>query len=72
MTEVGRRYLGLGDNPRLTTYDEDARPFLRRIDRRYDLIIVDAYRPPYVPFYLATEEFFRLARERCGPAGWWR
>ena len=69
VTEVGRRYLGLGDNPRLTTYDEDARPFLRRIDRRYDLIIVDAYRPPYVPFYLATEEFFRLARERLRPGG---
>ena len=36
---------------------------------RYDLIFVDAYRQPYVPFYLATREFFRLARERLAPGG---
>jgi len=57
------------DNPRLTVYDADARPFLRRTDERYDLIIVDAYHQPYVPFYLATREFFRLARERLEPGG---
>ena len=34
---------------------------------RYDAIIVDAYRQPYIPFYLATREFFELARERLQP-----
>jgi hypothetical protein len=53
----------------LTVYDADARPFLRRTDKRYDLIVVDAYHQPYVPFYLATREFFRLARERLEPGG---
>ena len=57
------------DNPNLTVHDADARPFLRRTDERYDLIIVDAYHQPYVPFYLATREFFRLARERLAPGG---
>jgi hypothetical protein len=47
----------------------DARPFLRSTEARYDLIVVDAYRPPYVPFYLATREFFRLARSRLAPGG---
>ena len=47
----------------------DARPFLRRTHSRYDLIVIDAYRPPYVPFYLATREFFRLARSRLAPGG---
>jgi spermidine synthase len=69
VSEVGRRYFGLRDNPRLEVHDADARPFLRRTDARYDLIVVDAYRPPYVPFYLATREFFRLARERLTPGG---
>ena len=50
-------------------HDADARPFLRRTDERYDLIVVDAYHQPYVPFYLATREFFRLARERLAPGG---
>jgi hypothetical protein len=57
------------DNPRLTVHDVDARPFLRATDERYDLIVVDAYRQPYVPFYLATREFFGLVRERLRPGG---
>ena len=69
VSEVGRRYFGLDDNPRLRVITADARPFLRRTDERYDLILVDAYRPPYVPFYLATQEFFRLARSRLLPGG---
>jgi hypothetical protein len=69
VTRVGRRYFGLGDNPRLTVHDADARPFLRSTDMRYDLIVVDAYRQPYVPFYLATREFFRLVREHLTPGG---
>jgi hypothetical protein len=50
-------------------HDLDARPFLRSTDRRYDLIVVDAYHQPYVPFYLATREFFRVVRERLAPGG---
>ena len=69
VSRAGRRYFGLEDNPRLTVHDADARPFLRRTDERYDLIVVDAYHQPYVPFYLATREFFRLARERLEPGG---
>ncbi len=69
VTDVGYRFFGLGDNPRVTTHDEDARPFLRRVDRLYDVIYVDAYHQPYVPFYLATQEFFRLVRDRLAPGG---
>ena len=69
VSRVGRRWFGLDDNPRLTVHDADARPFLRRTDERYDLIVVDAYHQPYVPFYLATREFFRLARDRLAPGG---
>ena len=69
VTDAGYRYLGMGDNPRLRTHDADARPFLRRTDRRYDLVFVDAYHQPYVPFYLATREFFELVRDRLRPGG---
>ena len=69
VSRVGRTYFGLDDNPRLTVHDADARPFLRSTDERYDLIVVDAYHQPYVPFYLATREFFRLVRERLAPGG---
>ena len=69
VSDVGFEYFGMGDNPKLTVHNVDARPFLRHTDERYDLIVVDAYHQPYVPFYLATREFFRLARERLQPGG---
>jgi hypothetical protein len=69
VTRLARRWLGLGEIPRLHVVTADARPFLRRTHERFDLIAVDAYRQPYVPFYLATREFFRLARDRLTPGG---
>jgi spermidine synthase len=69
VTEAGRRFLGVDENPRLHVITADGRPFLRETDRRYDLIAVDAYRQPYIPFYLATKEFFELAKSRLAPGG---
>jgi spermidine synthase len=69
VSDAGRRFFGMGEIGTLTVHDEDARSFLRQTDSFYDVIIVDAYRPPYVPFYLATKEFFELVRERLRPGG---
>jgi spermidine synthase len=69
VSDVGRRFFGMEDNPRLDVHDVDARPYLRHTDERYDLIVADAYHQPYVPFYLATQEFFELARARLEPGG---
>jgi spermidine synthase len=68
VSDAGRRWLGMR-NPRLRIYDEDARPFLRRTHSRYDVIGIDAYRQPYIPFYLTTREFFALVRDRLTPDG---
>ena len=68
LTDIGRRFFGLG-GPRLRTYAHDARPWLQARRTRYDAIFVDAYRQPYIPFYLTTREFFGLARERLAPGG---
>ena len=68
LSEIGRRYFDM-NNPRLHLYHEDARPFLRRIDAEYDVISVDAYRQPYIPFYLTTIEFFETVRDRLRDGG---
>jgi spermidine synthase len=66
---LGERWFGLRPGPRLHTIADDARPFLRRTRARYDAIFVDAYRQPYIPFYLTTREFFSLVRSRLTPGG---
>ena len=67
--DLARKWFGLNERPQLELHAEDARPFLRRTDHRYDAIFVDAYRQPYIPFYLTSEEFFELASERLNPGG---
>ncbi len=69
LTSIGRRFFALRDRPGLRLIAEDARPFLRRSDRRYEAIFIDAYRQPYIPFYLTTVEFFDLVRSRLAPGG---
>src|SRR3954447_4365607 len=68
VTAVGRRLFDL-HAPHLRTHAADARPWLRATPRRFDVIYVDAYRQPYIPFYLATREFFRLTQRRLNPGG---
>lgn len=65
---LGPRFFDLhGRN--LRSHVDDARPWLRRTDQRFEVIYVDTYRQPYIPFYLATREFFALARDRLAPGG---
>jgi spermidine synthase len=68
VTALGRRWFGLA-GPNLHLHTDDARPFLRDSAGGFDTILVDAYRQPYIPFYLATREFFALARARLAPGG---
>ena len=67
--KIGRRCFGLTPRPQLREFAQDARPFLRETGGRYDTIFVDAYRQPYIPFYLTTKEFFRLVHEHLRPNG---
>lgn len=68
LADLGREYFGLGDQ-NFTAHTADARPYLRATEQRFDSLILDAYRQPYIPFYLTTREFFALAHERLNPVG---
>jgi spermidine synthase len=68
LTSIGRRWFHLR-GPHLHTYTADARPWLRASRAHYDSIFLDAYRQPYIPFYLLTHEFFANVRAHLNPAG---
>jgi spermidine synthase len=69
LLDIGREYFDLQPRPQLRLHAEDARPYLRSTDERFDAIFLDTYRQPYIPFYLTTKEFFALARDRLNPGG---
>jgi spermidine synthase len=68
IVEVGRRFFDMNE-PNLNVAVQDGRYFLAQSDSKYDIIIADAFRQPYIPFHLATKEFFGLAREHLNPGG---
>jgi len=69
VTDVARRFFGLTGVPGLHVITADARAYLRNTDKRYDLIAIDTYRQPYIPFQVTTREFFRLVRSHLSPGG---
>jgi predicted membrane-bound spermidine synthase len=65
---AGRAYFDM-EGPNLAIYHMDGRTYLSTTDKRYDLIIVDAYKQPYIPFHLTTEEFFEEVKAHLSEGG---
>ncbi len=66
--EVGRKYFGM-TQPNLDVHVMDGRTYLWRTGERYDVIAVDAYRLPYIPWHLTTVEFFYQVRRHLTSEG---
>ena len=66
--DVAHRYFHL-DEPNVHPVASDARYWLNTQAGRYDVIIMDAYRQPYIPFHLTTREFFSEVRSHLNPGG---
>jgi hypothetical protein len=64
-------YFHLDEYPNVNAVAADGRSWLFRqpAERKYSVIAVDAYRPPYIPFHLSTVEFFRLVRDHLTENG---
>lgn len=65
---VGRRYFAMNE-PNLHVTIADGRTFMRFSRDTYDVVMVDAYKPPYIPFQLTTKEFFQEARAHMSADG---
>jgi len=66
--QVGRQWFDMNE-PNLNTIAADGRYYLANVDKRYDVIGIDAYRPPYIPFHLTTIEFFSQVRDHLNEEG---
>ncbi len=64
---VARSHFGLP--PSVEVHVEDARTFLAHDTRHYDLIVVDAFQFPYIPFQLTTREFYAEVRDHLQSGG---
>jgi spermidine synthase len=57
IVEVGREFFALNE-PNINVIIGDGRYELNQLEDRYEIITLDAYKVPYIPWHLTTKEFF--------------
>ncbi len=68
IVNVGRKYFAMNE-ANLHVYVQDGRTFLETTSARYDLVAIDAFQQPYIPFQLTTREFFTTIRSHLSSTG---
>ena len=67
ITNLAKEYFHLSDNTPVYTYD--GRAYLNAIDKKYDVIMVDAYQDITIPFQTSSVEFFTLVKDHLNEDG---
>jgi spermidine synthase len=57
------------DDDKFKVVTKDGRLFLADAKSKYDIILIDAYRAPFVPFHLLTKEFYEIVRDHLTDGG---
>lgn len=70
--EVAKRYFLFAESERVRVFEADGRVFVKRAlreQRRYDLIMLDAFDHEYIPEHLLTREFLTEVKTLLAPGG---
>lgn len=59
IVEAGQTYFDMTQS-NLNVIEQDGRWGLAHSPHKYDIISIDAYRPPYIPWHMTTVEFFQI------------
>jgi spermidine synthase len=72
VVKVARRYFDLGESQHLNVIEADGRVQVKRAlreQKRYDLIMLDAFDHEYIPEHLLTQEFLKEVKSLLAPDG---
>ena len=69
VVELAHKYFGIKEESNFHVANRDGRIFLADSKDRYDIILIDAYRGPFVPFHLLTKEFYAIVKSHLAAGG---
>jgi spermidine synthase len=69
VARIAGQYFKVKPEPNFDIEIVDGRVYLARTDKRFDILLIDAYRGPFVPFHLLTVEFYKLVAAHLKPGG---
>ena len=67
ITQLAGEYFNAPKEAAVTTYD--GRAYLQTVNKKYDVIMVDAFQDITIPFQMASLEFFTQVREHLNDGG---
>lgn len=67
ITDLARKYFDLPKDVKVATYD--GRAYLSAVQKKYDVIMVDAYQDITIPFQMSSKEFFSMVRSHLKEGG---
>lgn len=69
VSQAAKDYFDLEESENMTVHTEDGRQYLRDTDKKYDVIVLDAYQKDQVPIHLTQLGFMELAEDRLTEDG---
>lgn len=72
VVKMAKQYFAFRETKKNVVHTIDARVFVKRagrLNKQYDLIIVDAFNGEYIPEHLMTKEFFEELKRILSPTG---
>ena len=69
VVDLAKKYFQFKETATVRAVVADGRSYLLRDNDRWDIVLIDAYRGPFVPFHLLTREFYALVKSRLAPGG---
>lgn len=67
ITDLAQKYFKLPADMEVATYD--GRAYLAAVDKKYDVIMVDAYQDITIPFQMSSAEFFGMVKDHLKEDG---
>jgi spermidine synthase len=69
VVELAKKYFGIRAEDKFKVEVSDGRNYMVKSPDTWNIIMIDAYRGPFVPFHLLTEEFFKIVKSKLKPGG---
>jgi spermidine synthase len=69
VTKIAYSHLGLPQDTRIRSYNEDGRWIVMNTKEKYDVVFIDAYNDLSIPYHLTTKEFAEQLRNILNPHG---
>src|SRR5262245_33489424 len=69
VVELAKKHFGVREEDKFKISIADGRSYMVKSRETWNIIMIDAYRGPFVPFHLLTEEFYKIVKSKLKPGG---